>query len=82
MTKTQTQCHLETWQPEPTKTLVSEIPMKEGKNLPNSVTEDVIGIGLMPKYSNKQLRKLNKAQRKYSELLMMNTFTAGGSIQW
>ena len=82
MTKTQTQCLLETWQPEPTKTLVSEIPMKEGKNLPNSVTEDVVGIGLMPKYSSKQLRKINKSQRKYSELLMMNTFTAGGAIQW
>jgi len=82
MTKTQTQCLLEIWQPEPTKTLVSEIPMKEGKTLPNSVTEDVLGIGLMPKYSTKQLRKINKAQRKYSELLMMNTFTAGGSIQW
>jgi len=82
MTKTQTQCLLETWQPEPTKTLVSEIPMKEGKTLPNSVTEDVLGIGLMPKYSTKQLRKINKSQRKYSELLMMNTFTAGGSIQW
>ena len=82
MTKTQTQCLLETWQPEPIKTLVSEIPMKEGKNLPNSVTEDVVGVGLMPKYSSKQLRKINKSQRKYSELLMMNTFTAGGSIQW
>ena len=78
----QTQCLLETWQPEPTKTLVIEIPMKEGKNLPNSVTEDVLGIGLMPKYSSKQLRKINKSQRTYSELLMMNTFTAGGSIQW
>ena len=79
---TKTQCLLEIWQPEPTKTLVSEIPMKEGKTLPNSVTEDVLGIGLMPKYSTKQLRKINKSQRKYSELLMMNTFTAGGSIQW
>jgi hypothetical protein len=78
----QIQCLLETWQPEPTKTLVSETPVKEGKNLPNSVTEDVIGIGLMPKYSSKQLRKINKSQRKYSELLMMNTFTAGDSIQW
>jgi hypothetical protein len=82
MSQITTQCLLETWQPEPTKTLVSEIPMKEGKTLPNSVTEDVLGIGLMPKYSTKQLRKINKSQRKYSELLMMNTFTAGGSIQW
>ena len=79
---TKTQCLLETWQPEPTKTLVSEKPMKEGKSLPNSVTEDVLGIGLMPKYSSKQLRKINKAQRKYSELLMMNTFSTGGLIQW
>jgi len=82
MEQTQTQCLLETWQPEPTKILETEIPVQEGKNLPNSITEDVIGIGLMPKYSRKQLRKINKAQRKYSELLMMNTFTAGGSIQW
>ena len=56
--------------------------MKEGKTLPNSVTEDVMGMALMPQYSTRQLRKINRQQRKYSELLMMNTITTGGSIQW
>ena len=82
MNTTNTQCLLETWQPEPKKPLVGEIPVKEGKTLPNSVTEDVIGMALMPHYSTRQLRKINRQQRKYSELLMMNTITTGGSIQW
>jgi|TARA_B110000263_G_C14811768_1_gene286708 hypothetical protein len=82
MNTTNTQCLLETWQPEPKKPLVGEIPVKEGKTLPNSVTEDVMGMALMPQYSTRQLRKINRQQRKYSELLMMNTITTGGSIQW
>ena len=82
MNTTNTQCLLETWQPEPKKPLVGGIPVKEGKTLPNSVTEDVIGMALMPHYSTRQLRKINREQKKYSELLMMNTITAGGSIQW
>ena len=82
MNTTNTQCLLETWQPEPKKPLVGEIPVKEGKTLPNSVTEDVMGMALMPQYSTRQLRKINRQQRKYSELLMMNTVTTGGSIQW
>ena len=82
MNTTNTQCLLETWQPEPKKPLVGGIPVKEGKTLPNSVTEDVMGMALMPHYSTRQLRKINRQQRKYSELLMMNTITTGGSIQW
>ena len=79
---TQTQCLLETWQPEPKKSLVGEIPVQDGKTLANSVTEDVMGISIMPQYSSKQLRKIGKNQRKYSELLIMNTLANGGSIQW
>lgn len=82
MNQITTQCLSETWQPKPTKTLVGEIPVKEGKTLSNSVTEDVMGIALMPQYSTRQLRKISKNQRKYSESLMMNTFANGGSIQW
>ena len=82
MTTSITKCLLETWQPEPTKTLVGESPVEEGKTLANSVTEDVSGIGLMPRYSKKQLRKISRRQRKYSEFVMMNTFENGGSIQW
>ena len=76
------QCLLETWQPEPKKSLVGEIPVQEGKTLPNSVTEDVMGMSLMPQYSARQLRKINKKQQKYSESLMINTLANGGSIQW
>jgi len=79
---TQRQCLLETWQPKPNKSLVGEIPVQEGKTLPNSVTEDVMGMSLMPQYSARQLRKISKKQQKYSESLMMNTLTNGNSIQW
>lgn len=75
-------CLLETWQPEPKKSLVEEIPVKEGKTLANSVTEDIMGVSLMPHYSSKQLRKISKNQKKYSELLMMNTLANRGSILW
>ncbi len=80
--KTNTQCLLETWQPEPTKTLVNEVPVKEGKTLANSVAEDVLGLGLMPKYSKKQLRKIRNEKRKYSEFLILNTFANGATISW
>ena len=82
MTKNITHCLLETWQPQPTKTLVSKFPVKEGKKLPNSVTEDVIGMSLMPHYSTKQLRKIGRKQRKYSETFMMDISTNGEAIQW
>ena len=81
MNTTNTQCLLETWQPKPTKTLVRKFPVKEGKNLPNSVTEDVVGMSLMPHYSTKQLRKIGRKQRKYSETFMMDIFANGGAIQ-
>ena len=82
MTKNITHCLLETWQPQPTKTLVSKFPVKEGKKLPNSVTKDVIGMSLMPYYSTKQLRKIGRKQRKYSETFMMDISANGEAIQW
>jgi len=81
MKNTNTQRLSEIWQPTPTKTLVRKFPVKEGKNLPNSVTEDVIGMSLMPHYSTKQLRKIGRKQRKYSETFMMDIFANGGAIQ-
>ena len=75
-------CLLETWQPKPTKTLVRKFPVEEGKNLPNSVTEDVVGMSLMPQYSTKQLRKIGRKQRKYSETFMMDISANGNAIQW
>ena len=77
-----TKCLLETWLPKPTKKLVRKFPVKEGKKLPNSVTEDVIGMSLMPHYSTKQLRKIGRKQRKYSETFMMDISANGDAIQW
>jgi len=47
------------------KLSLEEIPVgrmlvKEGKNLPNSVTEDVGGFSLMPRYSAKQMRAIHR----------------------
>ena len=58
------QCLLETWQPEPKKSLVGEIPVQEGKTLPNSITEDIGGFSLTPAYSIKQLRCIGKKHGK------------------
>ena len=82
MKNTNTQRLFEIWQPTPTKTLVRKFPVKEGKNLPNSVTEDVIGMSLMPHYSTKQLRKIGRKQRKYSETFMMDISANGEALQW
>ena len=82
MTNAKIHCLLETWQPKPTKKLVSKYPVKEGKKLANSVTEDVMGMSLMPHYSTKQLRKIGRKQRKYSETFMMDISANGEAIQW
>lgn len=53
------QCfEIETGEHSPVENLVGRIPVKEGTNLPNSVTEDVSGFSLCPAYSIKQLRKI------------------------
>jgi len=41
---------------------------KEGKNLPNSITEDIGGFSLMPEYSAKQLRGINRRKMRHREL--------------
>ena len=64
MGKRITNCLLETWQPEPKKPLVGEIPVQEGKTLPNSITEDIGGFSLTPAYSIKQLRCIGKKHGK------------------
>jgi hypothetical protein len=42
---------------------------KEGANLPNSETEDIVGLSLRPKYPEKQLRRINRLHRaKYNDV--------------
>ena len=54
---------VETWQPEPANIPEWKTLVKEGKNLPNSETEDVGGFSLMPYYSAKQLRRIDRKQK-------------------
>lgn len=52
------------WEPYPQKIQVGKFLVKlDGKNLPNSVTEDIGGYVLCPKYSKKQLRKIERLHR-------------------
>ena len=53
----------ETWQPEPVEIPSWKMMVKEGSNLPNSVTEDIGGFSLMPRYSEKTLRRMNMTQK-------------------
>jgi hypothetical protein len=55
-----TQCLLEVSQSEAVNTPVMGTLVKEGLTLPNSVTEDIGGFSLAPRYSTKQLRQINK----------------------
>ncbi|MGB8035023.1 MAG: hypothetical protein WCF03_14510 [Nitrososphaeraceae archaeon] len=42
---------------------------KEGANLPNSETEDIVGLSLRSKYPEKQLRRINRLHRaKYNDV--------------
>jgi hypothetical protein len=46
-------------QPYPVRNQVGRYPVKDGSNLPNSVTEDIRGFDLLSrKYSDKQLRRI------------------------
>jgi len=53
----------ETWQPEPVEIPAWKMLVKEGRNLPNSETEDIGGFSLMPHYSVKQLRRIDRKQK-------------------
>jgi len=70
----------------PVENPVGRIPVKEGTNLPNSVTEDVSGFSLHPTYSTKQLRRIDRLRineaKKYGIDNLMATLKDGGRLQW
>lgn len=76
----------EVWQPTPAKNPVGRIPVKEGRNLPNSETEDVGGFSLCPAYSDKELRRIERISRAEVERLGIDaavmTLKSGGRLQW
>ena len=51
---------LEVSQSEAVNTPVMGTLVKEGQTLPNSITEDIGGILLAPRYSAKQLRRIKR----------------------
>ncbi|MGC2574619.1 MAG: hypothetical protein WA364_24160 [Candidatus Nitrosopolaris sp.] len=52
------------WEPFPVRNPVERgYPVKDGVNLPNSLTEDIGGFSLCPMYSNMQLRKIRRLER-------------------
>ena len=53
-------CQQVAWEPNPANNPDGSYLVKEGANLPNSVTEDVGGFSLAPVYSAKQLRTIER----------------------
>jgi hypothetical protein len=47
-------------EPYPEKRQIGRYLAKEGVNLPNSLTEDITGFSLRPKYSYEQLRRITR----------------------
>ena len=73
------------WEPNPMKNPDGKYPVKEGTNLPNSVTEDVGGFSLCPSYSAKQLRAIYRLGCKEARYVSGNTKPKpkfGGRLQW
>jgi len=77
-------CQQLAWEPNPAKNPDGRYPVKEGTNLPNSVTEDVGGFSLSPMYSTKQLRVIRRfriRETKYGHN-HPKKLKFGGRLQW
>ena len=81
------QClEIETRKRSPVESPVGRIPVKEGRNLPNSVTEDVGGFSLCPTYSDKELRRIERIRRTNANRHEITngilTLKSGGRLRW
>lgn len=80
------QCFMvEAKKPSLAKSPVGGIPVKEGKNFPNSEKEDVGGFSLNPIYSRKQLRKIKRLRIRQAEIVgnwYLQTLKNGGRLRW
>ena len=61
------QCFQEAKEPSLAKKSEGRNPYEEGKNLPNSVSEDIGSFSLHPSYSREQLRRMNRLKMKLSK---------------
>lgn len=77
-------CQELAWEPNPEKNPDGGYPVKEGTNLPNSVTEDVGGFSLAPMYSAKQLRTIERFRIRESKYGhgKAKKLKSGGRFQW
>ncbi len=77
---------IETRKHSPVESPVGRTPVKEGANLPNSVTEDVGGFSLCPTYSNKDLRRIDRLRRteekRYAVTNVNLLLKSGGRLTW
>ena len=65
-----------TWeQPRPIRN-VRKNPAKDGVSVPNSVTEDIGGFSIAPRYSLKQLRRSNHLQISYRQTTRLTAHRA------
>ena len=65
---------IETGKHSPVEIPVGSYLVKEGKNLPNSVTEDIGGFSLCPSYSPKQQRRIHRMSIDKIERKMEKSF--------
>jgi hypothetical protein len=47
-------------EPSPATNPVGKYPVKEGANLPSSITEDILGFSISREYTPRQLRRINR----------------------
>lgn len=83
-TKSVHQYHKSVWEPSPQEIQVRKYPVKlDGKNLPNSETEDVRGFSLCLNYSGKQMRRIRRlaARRNHRDINRGLNITKGGDRQ-
>jgi hypothetical protein len=77
MNKLQQLSHDVAWEhPYPVKNQIWKYLVKEGANLPNSLTEDLSGFSLCPTYSNEQLRRIMRLK-----IRKLNYGHGGGNVK-
>ena len=77
-------CQQLAWEPNPLTKLVKSQPVKEGKKLAASISEDVGAFSLSPTYSSRQLRTIRRRQIQSIKYGHGNTRHQkhGGRLQW
>ena len=72
------------WEPNPLTQLVQSLPVKEGKKLAASISEDVGSFSLSPAYSSKQLRTIKRLQMQKTRYNddKPRKVNHGGRLRW